>query len=254
MHTSPDVLALMALGEVAGTPAELDHAAVCPDCSKEVAELARIADVGRSATGSDTLEAPSPQVWERISAELGLSTAGTPTLTAARPAASVSELDSRRGLATGPGKGATSGGRRFLALAVAAALALIAGIGIGIGFTQRVEEPANRVIASAELKPLPKWAGTTGNAKVTADGRGNRELVLQVSTPQPVDGTLKVWLMKESIRDPQAMGVVRNGEARIAIPPGMSLFQFPVVDISDEPPGDTDEQHSGNSVVRGALT
>jgi hypothetical protein len=192
-------------------------------------------------------------VWERISAELGLTSAHA----AAEPpprVATVSELGSRRVAAAGSPAAPTSAGRRFLALAVAAALALVAGIGIGIGYEQRVTKPQNRVIASAELKPLPKWAGTTGKAEVTADGRGNRELVLRVSTPQPVDGTLRVWLMKGSIRDPQSMGVVRNGEARLAIPDDMSLFQFPVVDVSDEPPGDTDPQHSGDSVVRGALS
>lgn len=252
MHTSPDVLALMALGEVAGSPAEQDHATVCRDCSQEVAELARIAGVGRAATDADALQTPSPQVWERISAELGLSEHAVTEPAHVRDA-TVTELGSRRVAATGSSGAGTGAGRRFLALAVAAALALVAGIGIGIGYQRQVTEPQVRVIASAELEPLPKWAGTTGKAEVTTDGRGNRELVLRVSTAQPVDGTLRVWLMKSSIRDPQNMGEVRDGEARIPIPQGMSLFQFPVVDVSDEPPGDTDPEHSGDSVARGAL-
>lgn len=251
MHTSPDVLALMALGEQAGTPAEQDHAAVCPNCSKEVAELARIADVSRSATDSDALLSPSPEVWKRISAELGLSGLA-PMSAAGSGAATVSELGSRR-LSTAGSPPATSGVRRYLALAVAAALALFAGVGIGVGVDRWLLKPEPRVIASAELKPLPQWAGTTGQAEVTTDGRGKRELVLRMATAKPASGTLRVWLMKDSVRDPQSMGVVRDGEARIVIPPNMSLFTFPVVDVSDEPPGDTDDQHSGNSVLRGEL-
>lgn len=262
MHTSPDILALMALGEDAGTDAETNHATTCPMCSQEVSELARIADVGRSASSSDTLVTPSPQVWERISAELGLSVPArdrsqTPPRSAgveapAMDTASVSDLAVRRG-STRAVRRQTSAARRFGALAVAAGLALVAGIGIGISYEQRVVKPENRVIARAQLKALPKWAGTTGRAEVTADGRGNRELVLHVATAKPVDGTLHVWLMKGTVRDPQNMGVVRDGVARISIPAGMSLFTYPMVDVSDEPPGDQDKQHSGDSVVRGQL-
>lgn len=277
MHTSPDVLALIALGEDAGTYVETDHVTTCPSCSKEVSELARIADVGRSATSADTLVAPAPEVWERISAELGLSlptsrAASSPAPTVRQPAAhawqaappsggtpqtptgvsSVSDLSARRGSSPTPPR-QTSAARRFAALAVAAGLALVVGIGVGISYEQRVVKPVTRVIASAQLKAMPKWAGTTGRAEVTADGRGNRQLVLHVAPAKPVDGTLHVWLMQGSVRDPQNMGVVRDGVARIAIPPGMSLFKYPVVDVSDEPPGDQDKQHSGDSVVRGQL-
>lgn len=253
MHTNPEVLALLALGESAGTVGERDHVKTCRTCSEEVSELARIADVGRTASATDTLATPSPEVWQRIVAELGLSEAAGHggVATATRPAPVV-DLAARR---AGPPKpDRTSAGRRFLALAVAAGLALVVGIGIGIGYEQWVNKPTMRVIASAELKALPTWAGTTGTAQVMVDGTGRRELVLRVTPAKPVDGTLQVWLMKGTVRDPQKMGTVANGEARIDIPPDMSLFSFPVVDVSDEPPNDPDPQHSGNSVVRGELS
>ncbi|HEX8510503.1 MAG TPA: anti-sigma factor [Propionibacteriaceae bacterium] len=258
MHTNPEVLALLALGENAGTRMERDHVTTCSTCSEEVSELARISDVGRTATATDTLVTPSPEVWQRISAELGFSAStGTATATATRPPAQggqVTELAARRVSSAAPH--ATSAGRRFLALAVAAGLALIVGVGIGIGYQQWVDKPTMRVIASAQLKALPAWAGTTGTAQVMADGTGARELVLRVTPAKPVDGSLQVWLMKETVRDPQRMGVaVQNGEARIPIPPGMSLLAFPVVDVSDEPPNDQEPQrHSGNSVARGELS
>lgn len=270
MHTSPDVLALMALGEDAGTEAETSHTTTCPICSQEVAELARIADVGRTSDSSDMLVAPSPQVWARISAELGLSgsaLSGSVQPGSAQPGphvsllpdsteeqgpstASVSDLAGRRAGSPAPAR-PSSASRRFGALAVAAGLALVVGIGVGISYEQRLVKPENRVIARAQLTALPQWAGTTGQAEVTADGRGNRELVLHVSPAKPVAGTLHVWLMKGSVRDPQSMGVVHDGVARIQIPHGMSLFTYPVVDVSDEPPGDRNPHHSGDSVVRG---
>jgi len=248
----------MALGEHAGTVAETDHVSTCPDCSQEVSELARIADVGRSTTQTDTLVAPSPEVWRRICADLGLSDPHARPVAAApvddvasRASATVIDLAARRDRPVTPAR--LSAVRRFAALAVAALVALVVGVGVGISYEQRVVKPVTRVIASATLKALPKWSGATGTAQVTADGRGNRELVLHLSTSRPVDGTLHVWLMKNSVRDPQSMGVVRNGVARLSIPPGMSLFTFPVVDVSDEPPGDRNNTHSGDSVVRGQL-
>ena len=79
MHTTPDVLALRALGEDVGEPLELAHLESCPVCFKEVAVLARLTDVGRSATARDAISAPSPEVWKRIRAELGFNDAGSLT-------------------------------------------------------------------------------------------------------------------------------------------------------------------------------
>lgn len=246
MHTNPEVLALLALGEQPGTAGERNHVASCPDCSKEVADMARAADIARSLTATDTLTAPSPEVWERIRAELGLSSGHLVT-----PIATVSSLPVRQHRSDAPAR-QDGPGRRLTALSVAAGLALVVGIGVGIGYEQRVVKPENRVIAVAQLKPSPQWTGTTATAEVYADGRGNRELVLQMKTPKPVAGTLHVWLMTGSISDPQPMGVLHNGTARLPIPRGMSLFHYRVLDISDEAPNDPNGAgHSGVSVMRG---
>jgi anti-sigma-K factor RskA len=265
MHTNPEVLALVALGEQVATQAEHDHILTCPACSEEVAELARIADVGRSSAMPESMSAPSPQVWERIQAELGFRVSGSvvDATGRARPgsappgaepsAATVTELAPRRdaSAASGPPR-RTSAARRFLALAVAAALALIVGIGIGIGYEQRVTRPEDRVIASAQLAPLPAWDGASGTAEVTADGHGGRKLIVKMSSPKPVTGKVQVWLM-DAKGTPTSMGVMSNGVATLDVPPGMSLFERPLVDISDEPADDTDPGHNGDSILRGKL-
>ncbi len=261
MHTNPEVLALVALGEQVATPAEHDHISTCPACSEEVAELARIADVGRSSTTSDSLSAPSPQVWERIRAELGFdvqaSDAGQPAVDRrdnGQPnAATVTDLTARRDASSDPGAPRRTGpGRRFLALAVAAALALVVGVGVGVTYERRVNGPRERVIASAELAPLPAWDGASGTAEVTADGRGGRELIVRMTSPRPVDGTVQVWLM-DAQGKPTSMGPMNNGVAELPVPAGMSLFDQPTVDISAEPPNDTDPGHNGASILRGRL-
>src|SRR5215212_4511189 len=90
MHPSPDVLALLALGEKAGTAEERIHVDSCPVCLAEVAEFVRVAAVGRSATGADQLQAPPPEVWRAVRSELGL-TGDTAALGLSAPASDVSE-------------------------------------------------------------------------------------------------------------------------------------------------------------------
>jgi len=265
MHTNPEVLALVALGEEAGTTAERQHIQTCSACSQEVAELAGIADIGRSSSHPETLLSPSPQVWDRIQSELGFDiteTVRTDTVPSDGPSvtssASVSDLSSRRAGGVPPAD-TTSGwsiGRRIAALAAAAVLALIVGIGVGINYEQRQFQPETRVIATAQLAPLPQWPGATGTAEITADGRGGRQLILRMTSPEPINGVVQVWLMDPTSTDaPEPMGVMENGVATINIPAGMSLFERPVVDISDEPLDDPDPKgHSGNSILRGELT
>lgn len=258
MHTNPEVLALLALSEDVGTDAERLHVESCPACSEEVAELAQIADVGRSSTPSDSLTSPSPEVWARISAELGFDApVSLPAqlqpaqVTPLSAAATVTALGSRRDPSS-TAKPPTSAARRFLALAVAAALALVVGIGVGIGYERQVTRPQDRVIASANLKPLPRFAGAAGTAEVLADGRGGRELVVKMTMPQPVTGTVQVWLL-DNQGQPTWMGAMKDGEARLPIPRGMSLFERPTVDVSDEPAADPNPGHNGDSILRGTL-
>lgn len=249
MHTSPDVLVLIALGEEAGTPADRGHVASCATCSREVAELSRITEVGRATTMPETMTTPSPQVWERIRLELGFD-AESPVLAAAATPPGAADLAAHRNRrATGS---RSTGARRFAALAVAAALALLVGIGVGVGIERQTNSPENRVIASAQLDAQPDWTGSTGRAEVRADGRGGRTLILTMSTAKPVTGPVTVWLMDQDTREPQWMGTMESGKATLVIPPGMSLFTRPMVDVTSEsgPDGHTYVDHT---ILRGQL-
>lgn len=71
-HVDPDVLALVALGEDAASASEREHLAVCEHCRAELAELSSVVATGRSVTPEDALVPAAPEVWDRVSAELGL--------------------------------------------------------------------------------------------------------------------------------------------------------------------------------------
>jgi hypothetical protein len=72
MHTNPEVLALVALGEQeAASSEDLDHIAHCPSCERELSELGHLSQVSRTISDHFTLETPSPAVWNRIRDQLG---------------------------------------------------------------------------------------------------------------------------------------------------------------------------------------
>jgi hypothetical protein len=69
MHTDPELLALLALGEQVGTEDERRHVQTCPVCAAELAELQQVAVLVREAAGI-TIAEPSPRVWAAIRDEL----------------------------------------------------------------------------------------------------------------------------------------------------------------------------------------
>ena len=249
MHTNPEVLALLALGEDVGDAAERNHVHDCPDCAREVRELAQLTGVGRSLDVGDTLTRPAPHVWERVQAELGFRDAADSDL----PGPAVSDPRQDRTAATvtalTPRTGRPAPSPRWMALA--AAVALIAGLGIGAGW-QQFREPDQTVIADAQLEAFPKYPGSTGKAVIETDSDGNRELVVTVETPGQVQD-LQVWLIEANGKGLRAMGFVNKGRGHWPVPAGMDLSKFPIVDVSDEPLNDLNPAHSGNTVVRGTL-
>lgn len=259
MHTSPEVLALLALGEPAADPEDTAHLRDCPQCQAEIDTLSRLTRLGRSTSAADTLEIPDERVWRAISRELGLAEAadaataepaGRPIngSSAARP--DVIPLGSE---GEPSGRATSARGRRALSLVLAAALALVAGIGLGLGI-DRLRQPQETVIGQAKLTGLPEWAGSSGEATVRIDPQGNRQLVVRVSTDRPVDGNQQVWLINPDITGMQPVGFLNpDGSGRWPIPPAFDLGAFPIVDVSDEPPNDPNSAHSGNSIVRGQL-
>ncbi len=70
-HSDPEMLALLAMGETV-PDAEAQHVASCEACEQDVAELRRVVHLARAGTSGGFAEAPSTDVWSRISADLGL--------------------------------------------------------------------------------------------------------------------------------------------------------------------------------------
>ena len=69
MHTDPELLALLALGEQAGSEEERRHVASCAACAAEVAELREVAVLARSV-GDLEMSDPDPRVWAAVRAEI----------------------------------------------------------------------------------------------------------------------------------------------------------------------------------------
>jgi anti-sigma-K factor RskA len=262
MHPSPDLLALLALGETAGTPAERDHVASCPQCRGEVADLARAVAAGRNAgLGDSGLIRPPDRVWAAIRADLELGRPADPNAAEgsdADPATALphaaQSVDAKE---PGPQIAVSSAGngqrrsRRVLALALAAVLALVVGIGLGVGLN-RLLAPRQTVLWTAQLQALPAHSGSSGEALVEEDSEGNKTLVIKLSSPPPVDGAQEVWLIDRGVSKMQSLGHLTPSSNRFNIPADLDPRQYPVVDISQEPP-DGKPTHSGDSIVRGTL-
>jgi Anti-sigma-K factor rskA len=277
MHPSPDVLALLALGEQAGTPEERAHVESCPECRTEIAGLARAVAAGRAGRADDSgLIAPPDRVWQTIRAELGLAvepaaeasgSAGPPegaTVTGLSRPGAVQQNGSAPDepgpeqvrpatvtpISQAPSR--SSRGLRSVAVLVAAAVALVLGIGLGLGL-DRLLGPRETVLWTAELQALPAFAGSSGEAVIEEDGEGNRTLVVTLDSPVPVDGSRAVWLIDRNVQQMRMLGSLNGDSGAWPVPPDVDPRQYPIVDVSKEPPGDPDTRHSGTSIVRGTL-
>jgi hypothetical protein len=71
-QTDPEILALQALGETAGTAEDAEHAETCPRCRSELARLAGIVELARGEGAAERLERPPRQAWDRIAAAVGV--------------------------------------------------------------------------------------------------------------------------------------------------------------------------------------
>lgn len=265
LHVDDETLALLALGEQqVATPDDLDHVAGCARCAQELRSMQGVADLARESGPEPQLVAPAPAVWDRVAAELGLgerahaavrgeltavpaTTSGvtprvgpeTPDAAASddAPVASVTPLASRRRV-------------RRAWLAVAAAAGLVVG-GAGASAWWQTRTDRSTLLASAVLEPLPGWS-ESGTAQVRTAADGSRTLVVDLDDAPGADGFLEVWLLKPDVSGLVSLGTLDGTTGEFALPAGLDLAEFPVVDVSDEPL-DGEPAHSGVSVVRGAL-
>jgi anti-sigma-K factor RskA len=269
-HTDPEILALRALGEMAGTARDAEHAASCARCRAELARLIEVVRLARDTGPGQALQAPPPQLWDRIAAAAGtsqaLNGAASPAQAPARvPGPVPAQIPAQ---APAPAKTpAQAPGRRQPRLAwprgrLATALAgLAAGVIIGIGGVAGVAQlgqvsqaPPSRVVARIELSPLPQfpqWQGTSGTAVLRA-AASQQEIAVTLRAPAR-PGFYEVWLLARDGVSMISLGDLSSRHAgTFTVPPGVDLRDYSRIDISLQPFNGSPE-HSKDSVVRGSL-
>jgi Anti-sigma-K factor rskA len=247
-HTDPEILALRALGETAGTAADAEHAGTCPHCRAELARLAGIVELARGEGAAEHLQTPPPRVWDRIAAAAG---AGQPPVAADGNGAPAPA-------AHGPGRRRGSRARRPRGRLATSLAGLAAGLIIGIGGTagvvQLTKAPATRVVAQVELLPLPA-SGQFGDATGTAVMRaaGHQQLMAVTLHAPRAPGFYEVWLLARNGVSMISLGDLNASQTgTFIIPPATDLRNYSRIDISLQP-FDGSTQHSKTSVVRGSL-
>ncbi|HEY1002709.1 MAG TPA: anti-sigma factor, partial [Streptosporangiaceae bacterium] len=197
------------------------------------------------------LQAPPPQVWDRIAAAAGADPVPvSPAAAAANgtSAPAVPRIRPRRALK--PGRP-----RRRLATGLAGlAAGLIIGIAGTAGIVQLTQAPATRVVAQIALSPLPQfpqWQGAAGTAVMRATASQQLMVVTLHAPRQP--GFYEVWLLAHDGVSMISLGDLNAGHTgTFIIPPGTDLHNYSRIDISLQP-FDGSTQHSKTSVVRGSL-
>ena len=272
-HIDPDDLAVVALHLRLASASEQGHLDACADCADELLVLERTVRAGRAAPGV-RLDVPDPAVWTRLHEELGLSPAvarlpvradfGTASAdaepTAVGPAAHADadavDPDVVTASAARPVISLHRARRLWLPLAAASVIGLVAGIG-GTALWQSLST-VETVTARAALDPLPGWS-ETGTATVEVDSDGRRQVVIEVvqhdapSVGAAASAPLReVWLLTADATGLVSLGLLDGSSGRFAVPAGVDLGRYPLLDVSAEP-DDGDPGHSGESIVRGDL-
>jgi hypothetical protein len=257
-HLDPESLSLLALGEELGDDAA-DHLRSCASCAADYRGFRRAVLAAKPAAEATVLEPPGPQVWAGIHSALGLSDAvaadplGSPT-PSGKPAAvppgsaPVSVLPAREGR---PGRrrergsGWLRGPQVWLAAAAAALLAA------GVFWSVQQNLPTATPLAQAQLAPVDQHSAT-GSARIVEARDGQRSLEVKVDKIEAT-GYQEVWLIAPDLSRLVSLGVMTSESGSFAVPAGLDLSEFPIVDVSDEPV-DGNPAHSSVSIVRGTLS
>lgn len=259
-HLDDEKIALIAMGEPAGSDADMQHLVECESCAAEVADMSRVALVARSSVVEGDLEAPPADVWSRIHSELRLTDAVAADPASVEPEpepAPVSEPDAvdaeplRHRTRT---RTRTRSRRRSSASVwiLAASMALVVAIGAGVWIARSLTS-SSAVIASAELAAFPDHPDAVGRAEIDDDGDGRRTLTVTLEGDELADGDYReVWLIREDGQALISLGVLEDASGTFRVPAGVDLDEYRLVDISFEPV-DGDPAHSGDSIVRGEL-
>lgn len=219
-HCEPQTLSLIALGETP-SPEDAMHLVTCDSCRQDWESLRSTVEVARDLD-DDELLAPPDHVWAAIAEEISADS-GT-----------IVPMRSRRRVAPW--------------IALAAAVGVVLGGVVGASLMRSAPPD---VVASVALEPLADYS-TTGTATLEVVD-GTEMLAVDVSGLPATDGYFEVWLLAPDASSMIALGTLGSGESTVLpLPAGVSLADYPVVDISAEP-YDGNPAHSTDSVVRGTL-
>lgn len=145
--------------------------------------------------------------------------------------------------------------RRRLAISgfmiAAAAVAVVALGAAALQFAAR--PPQGTVVAEATLDAFPDWSGASGAAVLEELPDGTRQVEVILDADVSGGALQEVWLIRGDGSDLVSLGVLRGSEGAFAVPSGVDVEDFNLVDVSAEPQ-DGDPAHSGDSIVRGPLT
>ncbi|MEV0287975.1 MULTISPECIES: anti-sigma factor domain-containing protein [unclassified Kribbella] len=254
-HLDEELLAQWALEGTAPDPDAAAHLSTCPDCQTTLAELRELA---AEATSAPHLASPPPALWDRIAADLHLTTPSTPTPTTPPEAPTTPTPDRTAPPATTastpepttPAAPARRGyGRRTLVLAASVAAVLGVGIGLGAAAVLDRDEEAPPPVAVVQLEPLPGKTGG-GTADLIQDGN---ELKVSVTGLDASTGYYELWLINADGERMVSLGVLDPAQGgTFRIPDNLTSEGYRIVDVSLEP-NDGNPAHSRDSVVRGTL-
>ncbi len=260
-HPDPEALSLLALGEDLGDGAA-DHLRSCAACRADYEGLRRAVVAARTGAGTVALEPPGPGVWSGIHGALGLSAAVAadplgPATASGPPAPESGPLpESPTPLGTREERAARKqrpGGRSgwirrpgvWLAAAAAAAL-----LTAGVVWSVQQGRPSETPLARAQLAPVDRHTAT-GSARVVETSDGQRSLEISVDKNE-ARGYQEVWLIAPDLSRLVSLGILTSDSGTFAVPAGLDLTKYPIVDVSDEPI-DGNPAHSSVSIVRGTL-
>jgi hypothetical protein len=277
-HLDAELLSLLALGEPLGTATDADHLASCPECSETLKGLQHAVHIATLDPADINLEEPGSQTWAAIHQALGLSPTlatdplsqhtgprvppGTPAI---RPVTAESPLKHGNGPEAAPTQlrpGAKDRHARPRLWIAAAAAGIVLGTAAGwtaagvLGHTGAPAPTATQsgptavVLAQTSLTPLPTHTGS-GEAQVKQLPDGTRQLVIRLSNDH-IAGFRGVWVGTTDLSGMVSLGVLANESGTFAIPAGIDLAQYPIVDISDQP-YNGNPAHSADSIARGKL-
>lgn len=215
----------------------------------------RIADAIRAmAEDASGVSSPPPNLWGRIERAIddpagdGPALDGPPDDLWDRIA---EEVRSDDGPAAAPGRSVRT--RRVLALA--AAVVVVCGlVAAALVATRGSSGSTTELVARASLsgEGLDPGGDSTGAAELLEGSSGWKVAIQADDLPDPPAGSYyEAWLLGSGPGQVQSLGALR-GDERFAVPDGLAIEDFPLVDVSIEPI-DGNPAHSSKSVLRGEL-